>query len=223
MTPPNGHEVDASLHALVYRLHRLGGDAKRACVTQDRPVMREFKQPSTGFSLYDPGVPRGVPDTSTPARRTAVAVEDEIRRDDQETGVFIAADGRELLRRRGAPDRVAFTASELGGMQGATFTHNHPGNMPFSVEDVMTSAFLKLAETRVVTSQLRASISRLDGVWEGAIRPTFDAEWPGAMRDAQTQFMRGDIAGSDLARHAMHLAWLRVSNRLGFKYELERS
>ncbi|HSV81383.1 MAG TPA: hypothetical protein VLK85_19480, partial [Ramlibacter sp.] len=126
--------------------------------------MREFNQPSETFGPYDPGGPVDIPDRSTAARQTAVAIEDAIRRDVLETGVFVASDGRELLRRTGQPDRVRYLVSELAVMAGTTFVHNHPGRAGPSVDDVVLAAEFGLHELRVVTDLFRYAVMGMTNV-----------------------------------------------------------
>ena len=93
-----------------------------------------------------------------------MAVEDAIRNDSLETGVFIGADGKELLRRTGLPHRVSFSEAEWVGMAGSTFTHNHPGNASFSPDDYEQALFAGLHELRAVTPQFRRVLVLTDKV-----------------------------------------------------------
>ncbi len=76
--------------------------------------MKQFKQPSGEFTIYDPGYPRVKADVSTPARKSAVALEEKIRNDSLETGVFFTDDGTlgacrtQALRAKQAGETVHF-------------------------------------------------------------------------------------------------------------------
>jgi hypothetical protein len=72
-------------------------------------------QPTWDFSVYDPAYPRQAPDTSTAARRVAVAFENAVRNEAVENGAFFKADGTLILKRVGFADRIPFSFSELAG------------------------------------------------------------------------------------------------------------
>lgn len=196
-----------------YRLKRAG----------DNWPMREFRQPSETFGPYDPGAPKVKPDTSTPARRAAVEVEDVIRRDTLETGTFIAPDGQVLLRRQGQPDRVKYLASELALMRGAVFTHNHPGGAGFSVEDVILASEFGFAELRAVTLNFRHMAY--------GIPPLDSAKWQRAYAVAEAEVVpvliemvrAGDLHPKDFGQEARHRAWAKVAKHFNFLYVREKS
>lgn len=185
--------------------------------------MRPFKQPSQTFGPYDAGAPKVAPDTSTPARCTAVAIENAIRRDALETGVFIAADGRELLRRQGTPDRVAFTHSELLAIRGTTFTHNHPGGAGFSVDDFSLASEFGLAELRAVTLEFRHMAS--------GIPLLQSAQWLRAYAAAEAQIAPamvekvrlGEFHPKDFGYEVRHRAWSSLAQSFKFWYAREKS
>ncbi|MBY0242220.1 MAG: phage head morphogenesis protein, partial [Burkholderiaceae bacterium] len=127
---------------------------------------RAFKQPQGTFTIYDPGFPRLQPDVSTPARATAVKLEDQIRGEKNEFGAFVSKDGGVLLRRAGLPDKVPYTEDELRSMKGTTFTHNHPGGLSFSVDDVRNASFADLVELRAVAPHYRHTMTP-KGAWPG--------------------------------------------------------
>ena len=212
----NGADWERVTQAAVrdeYRLRRVG----------DNPQMRFFKQPTETFGPYDPGAPRVKPDISTPARRVAVEIEDAIRRDEMETGVFIASDGQVLLRRQGQPDRVKYLESELRPMRGTIFTHNHPGGAGFSVEDVILASEFGFDELRAVTSNFRHVAYGI---------PAFDsAEWQRAYALAESEVApmliemvrAGDLHPKDFGVEARHRAWARVAKHFNFLYVREKS
>lgn len=54
-----------------------------------------------------------------------------------EFAVVVKRKGGEILRKRGEPHAVPFTAEEKRQMRGATLVHNHPGSGSFSIQDIM--------------------------------------------------------------------------------------
>jgi hypothetical protein len=185
---------------------------------------RAFKQPKGEFTIYDPGYKRVAADVSTPARATAVKFEETIRRNDYETGAFFGKDGKMLLARAGQPDRVAYTVGELKSMNGALFTHNHPGGSTFSVADLRNGSFAGLSEVRAVSSGYRHIIEPVD-TWpaEGAIKRAFDREEAAARRDVDTMVRAGDLSAKYATTEIYHLQWLRAAPKLGLKYTREAS
>lgn len=197
-----------------YRLQRLG----------DNLPMREFRQPSETFGPYDPGAPKVKPDTSTPARRAAVEIEDIIRRDALETGAFVAPDGRVLLQRQGQPDRIAFLEGELLQMRGSTFTHNHPGGASFSVGDVETAKFAALLEVRAVTAEFRHIMRDLSKVPPVKVIETFRQQTQEALlQTVYDMAKRGIIRPVDAQKEVEHQFWVALSQRFGFLYRREKS
>ena len=207
--------IRAPLYAVDARLARQG---------KHNADMANFKQPAAGADPYDPTAPRNQPNVATPARAASVAVENQIRAQrDFETGVFVDATGRELARFHGEPDQVSIPASWLATMKGNTFTHNHPGGMSFSVDDIDLAARYKLAEVRAVTANFRHAATGLDGVWHGAVGAAYD-ESVGALRERVTAMVRNDeISAANFTAELKHLAWVLTAKKLGFTYSRERS
>lgn len=185
--------------------------------------MRIFRQPASTFSPYDPGAPIVKPDISTPARATAVRVEDEIRRDDLETGVFIAPTGRVLLRRQGLADRVGFSPRELRRMHGATFTHNHPGESGFSPDDLARAGEAQVAELRVVTPLFRHVIQDFPNLPESKWHALFEIEQQKLAASLIDQVRTGTLNPKDFGPQTIHLAWVRIAAKMGFSYERSKS
>ena len=219
----NGEPAESVINegqAKAYRLARLGDER-----AQQHHLVNgsEFRQPAETFSPYDPGAPSQRPDTSTPARRAAVAIEDGIRRDTLETGAIIRPDGTTAVQRQGQPDRVRFTAAELGAAQGATFTHNHPAGAGPSVEDVAIASEFGFGELRVVTATLRHGLVGLPRLSQ--------AEWATAYDDAQQrvaaqlrdEVRTGALHPRDFGHEARHRTWQALAAALKFNYWRERS
>ena len=206
------------------RLHQM---AKRVGLRQDggqNAAVKSFKQPAGAYSPYDPQAPRVKPSTSTAARKAAVAVENAIRHDEVETGVFIGADGIERLRRSGAPDRVPFTNLELSTKAGTTFTHNHPGNSSFTLDDYDNALFAGVAELRAVTPQFRhilvmgpkmPDVAQLQGLE--------DELMPRLANLVQDMIKQGQLGPPAKGVELKHQFWREAARRHGFFYTRERS
>ncbi|WP_200919834.1 hypothetical protein [Duganella sp. Leaf126] len=183
-----------------------------------------FRQPPGDFTVYDSTYPRTLPDTSTPARQQAVAIEERIRDDTLETGAFVAPDGKVLAQRQGQPDRVTFKGSDFDGVAGAVFTHNHPGGTSFSLADVAHAADLNLAELRAVTPLQRFSM--MPGkAWPdpGTIQKAYNAELKHAQLDVHNRVTGGELQAKFKAAETAHILWERVAKRLGMQYTRENS
>ncbi len=61
--------------------------------------------------------------------------------------------GENILSIAGNSDTVEFTGSQIRSIRDSVLTHNHPGGLTFSVDDIAFSAFSDLAEMRVVTPE----------------------------------------------------------------------
>ena len=185
--------------------------------------MRTFRQPSSTFSPYDTGGLLLKSDVSTPARATAVRMEDEIRRDDAETGVFISASGQVLLRRTGQRNRVSFLPGELLQMRGTTFTHNHPGGSPFSFEDVLLASEYGLLEMRVVDSRFRHITNALPLLSEKSLRRAYDLQMRRISHTVEQAVRMGHLHPADFNAELLHLVWIKLARQFGFQYRRERS
>lgn len=206
--------------ARAYRLARVGDVA-----AQGHPLLegREFRQPRPDFSPYDPAAPVTIPNTNTPARAAAVALENAIRADPLETGALIAPSGAIIVRRQGAADRVKFSQAELAQALGATFTHNHPGGAGPSPTDVAVASEFGFHELRVVTRDFRHGMSRLPAL----VQSSWEDEHRDAVQALQAMLVdevkRGLLHPNDFGVELHHRAWARVAAKLKFTYWRERS
>lgn len=162
-------------------------------------------------------------DTSTPARHAAVGIENMIRHNPVETGVFIGSDGATLLKRKGWVDRVGFTRSELKRSKGATFTHNHPSGYGPSLDDIHLGAAYGMKEVRVVTANFRHGVSMLNVLHIVPLLRTFGIEKSGALTAVQDDVKRGLIHPSDFGVEVLHRTWQRMSAHIGFDYWRQQS
>lgn len=214
---PTDAEIEAdpiqALHELLAIVKNNGGS-------------KSFAQPSDSFSVYDPSVPMVQPDTSTPLKKAIIDVENDIRNDHLENGVVFDENGKILLEKRGQPDRLEFTDSEVLLLKNRTFTHNHPNGGTFSNKDVLMAATYDILELRVVTPQFRFSMRPSHGrQWcsRMAVQPHYEQ----AMQ--QANFIVNDLVktGSLHPRHAkseyQHYTWAMFAMYLELVYVREKS
>lgn len=138
--------------------------------------------------------------------------------------MIIAPNGSEIARHSGGPDSVSFPVWELLLAKDATFTHNHPGGLGPSLEDVVLAAQYSMREMRVVTAKERYVVTFRKGA-AGAvlIEAAFHAEEPGALTSTRDDVRKGVLSPSDFKTEARHRTWGRVANRLGLDYWRESS
>jgi hypothetical protein len=73
-----------------------------------------------------------------------------------EVAATFTPDGEKVVSKLGTSSQVDFTDKEIERMEGAILTHNHPGGLPFSENDLTFFAAHRLLEMRA---------SAEDGVW----------------------------------------------------------
>lgn len=190
----------------------------------EKAGLGKFKQPTGEFTVYDRGYPTAKPDVSTPARKTAVGLENTIRADDHETGAFIDAEGKILVRKSGQPNQVSFSGADLDGTDGSTFTHNHPANGSFSAQDVGSAIASGLKELRAVGPTLRYTMAPAAG-WpsEAELSGFLMSERSGALRAVQDMINRGELEPPNAQAEAEHQLWLAASERFKLGYKREKS
>jgi hypothetical protein len=190
-----------------------------------------FAQPRGEFTVYDGAYPKVKPDVSTPARAAAVALEDRIRLDEAETGAFIDFDGRIIVQKtgpkpaKGEPKKVTFTERELRGTYGSVFTHNHPGNRPFSPEDVEAAIAQGLTELRAAGPTLRYQMQRKGPTWPtiDELHEAFAATVEIAGRRVARMIAQGELEPQFAQAESEHQHWRLVAQKLGLKYNREKS
>lgn len=163
------------------------------------------------------------PDVSTPARVTAIAIEDEIRKDTTETGALIAPDGSVFSRRPGRQDKVSFPHRELEQASGMTFTHNHPNGYAHSLADVELAVYYSMHEVRVVTTEYRHSVSMLKRSHLGQLRRAFRRVESAVIEAVHDDVRRGAVNQRDFSVLVRHRTWQRLSTELGFYYGRQES
>lgn len=183
-----------------------------------------FKQPTGEFTVYDAAHPTVKPDISTPARKAAVGIEEQIRKDHLETGAFIGRDGSVLLQRQGEPDSVGFPVNEFDKLKGSTFTHNHPGNSTFSRQDVSLASEIGLTELRAVGPTLRYTMSADKG-WptDDMIDSLSSQAATETVKRVSGMVNRGEIEQQFAQAESEHQFWTILSAKAGLKYTRERS
>jgi SPP1 gp7 family putative phage head morphogenesis protein len=177
------------------------------------------------IDVYDSLLARIEPDLSTPARATAVAIEDGIRRDALETGAFIDTSGNVMLRKQGAPDRVTFTIHELFNKRGTTFTHNHPGGASFSAADLNLFAVFEFGEMRAITTNARHIVRPLGLRWPNpnALTDLDDEALKSAQEIVNKMIATGQLERGLFELEVSHQYVLFLSQRTGFFYLREGS
>lgn len=188
---------------------------------------KSFKQPQNELSFYDLPNKTQKPDVSTPARKKAVAYENDIRSEKTEYGAFISQDGKIIKMIAGDTDNVSVSSDFWNKVAHSTFTHNHPKGSNFSIEDILTAAELNLTEVRVVTKNMRFAISsnKETNLWPSAkeIQNTVDELKPKAL-DITRNMINTDFINIRFAQHELeHQLWLMVAKRLNLNYSREMS
>ncbi len=184
-----------------------------------------FNQPPTEtFSIYDAGALPVKPDVSTPLKKAVVDLEDTIRKDDMETGAAFNDKGELLFKRQGLPDRLDLTDDELKLLNNATFTHNHPMGMPFSIADIRMAISHNIKEIRAVTPLLRYSMSPKKQ-WAAKITliATINEVKAQANIIVNEKIKLGEINPQFAEAEYLHYIWLMVADRLELNYGRERS
>ena len=181
-------------------------------------------QPTWDFNLYDLGFPRHATDTSTPARKAAVAFEASVRNDCVENGAFFRLDGTVILQKVGLSDRIPFSLSELNQAAGSLFSHNHPDGLSFSRQDVQIAIAHRLVELRAVSPHWR-HIMRPIVSWPSlaGIVAAIRAETHRARSDVHVMMQSGHLSSRDCQWELQHQIWARVSRSLKFEYCREAS
>ncbi len=188
---------------------------------------KSFKQPQNEPSFYDLPNKTQKPDVSTPARKKAVAFEEEFRESRKEYGIFISNDGEKSYPLSGDINKVNVPSELWGKVVGTTFTHNHPGGSNFSVDDIITAAELNLAEVRAVTQHMRFIMSKGESnkLWpsESEIRQALKELNPKAL-DLTRNMINSDRINSRYAQSELeHQLWMLTAQKLGLKYKREKS
>jgi hypothetical protein len=181
-------------------------------------------QPTWDFSVYDPGFPRQVPDTSTAARKAAVAFESTVRSDVVENGAFFRPDGTLILQKAGFPDHIPFFPNELARGTNSLFTHNHPGGFSFSASDIQLAVLYRFSEIRAVSPRWR-HIMRPKSSWPSQLA-IFAAIRGAAQRaNANIHAMKnsGQLSNHFADLELQHQTWLLVSSSLKLDYSREAS
>lgn len=209
-----------------YRAEAFQNDRGRLLTLKEMAARdaKAFKQPQGLFTIYDPGVTRTLPDTSTPARAAAVALEEKIRRDTFETGAVFDADGRLLVKRVGAADSVEFSPADFRTMRGQTFTHNHPLDGTFSPQDVRLASQYGIGELRAVGPTTRHIMSAPDG-WptRRQLAAAIVDLGPVVQREIDAMIQAGDLTRPYAQREIDHRFWEKVAAKFNLKYTREAS
>lgn len=181
-------------------------------------------QPTWDFGVYDLALPRQAPDTSTAARKAAVAFEDSVRHDVVENGAFFKPDGALILQKVGVRDRVPFSRAELARASNSLFTHNHPSGLSFSFPDVQVAALHRLTEIRAVSPRWRHMMRPITS-WPSmsAIVAAIRSETQRAHANVHGMLNSGQLSSRFVDLELQHQIWALVSRRLNLEYMREAS
>lgn len=153
-------------------------------------------------------------------------LEDRIRLDTLETAGFFAVDGSLFFQKQGQPDQVSVPVAILNACSGATFTHNHPGGAPPSLEDVLIAAEYRLGELRAVTSTLRFYLQphRMSG-WPtpGEIERLYWSNEGAAIKQVSAEVVSGNLDLRYFGFEVRHRLWQKISKASGLVYQVEKS
>jgi hypothetical protein len=126
---------------------------------------------------------------------------------------------------------VDFTKEQLAQVRGNVVTHNHPGGLPFSPEDVAFASRFGVAEMRAVTTTARYSMRPPRGGWTLAfyrtkVQPALRAAREDVRREELLAVWKG-LAGYTTPggrrgdeRH-WDMVWERVAAATGMIYRKE--
>lgn len=187
---------------------------------------KQYKQPpSRTFSIYDVNTPSSKPDVTTPLKQAIVTTEDRIRHVDIEIGVFFSKDGRVISHRQGNANSISFNQQELLAAKKSYFTHNHPNGNTFSTQDIETASELELSEIRVVTKNLRFSMSTASCGWPSKIdlKKALDELNTKANDVVKNMINTDEIHPKFATVEKNHQLWLLVANRFELLYTREKS
>ena len=204
---------------------QIGEDLREAvgAIPVAPPPPKVFRQPIGEVVVPDLESPV-LPDVSTLQKAATVQFENTIRNEKLEYGAAFNSQGNKLLEKVGEPDRVSYSVNDLAAMRGLVFTHNHPLDTSFSVQDVLLAAEAGMKELRAVGPRLRYSFAGLDGITdlgqlEADIRRIIqqvNQQLSDAVKTTQLHIF-------DMNAYGSHLVWLRVAAELGLTYRREVS
>lgn len=182
-----------------------------------------FRQPGASGRFVDQ-FEAVIPDVSTPLRAALVKFENAVRDQRLEHAAVFNPAGTLLGTETGLPNQVSFPKIKVSP-QGATFTHNHPGDAGFSFEDVLNAINLGLAELRVVGPEMRYSLAPGRKGWPSplALQKEFDEARAMANASVMEMLRANEIGAADLEGHAVDIIWRQVAGKLGLRYNRERS
>ena len=182
-----------------------------------------MRQPQGLFSDYDFSKERGAPDISTPVKSALVAFENKIRLENVEHGAAFDASGVLILHKVGEPDQVAFSVAEHDLMRSACFTHNHPKNLSFSVQDVKIAIQNEFQALRAVGPQFRHIMEMPVGGWPSVARlfQVMSVSFEKATHVVDEKVWIEGLAPQLREAEYLHQVWSLTATRLGILYRRE--
>lgn len=184
-----------------------------------------MRQPQGLFSDCDFSKERGESGTSTPVKLELVAFGNKIRLESVEHGAAFDASGALILHRVGEPDQVAFSVAEHDLMRGAYFTHNHPKNLSFPVQDVKIAIQNEFLALRAVGPQFRHIMEMPVGGWPSVARlfQVMCESFERATHVVDEKVWIEGLAPQLRETEYLHQVWTLTATRLGILYRREYS
>jgi len=125
--------------------------------------------------------------------------------------------GNVLINKAGNEDSVHFTKAELKLLKGNILTHNHPGESPFSREDIKLACEKNLKEIRVIDKNgtymmnLKDGSNFTKGLWDTKISTTVDSHINALLPNYQRLIDQGKVDAWKANSAMMNRAWTRTS------------
>jgi hypothetical protein len=135
----------------------------------------------------------------------------------RERALALAGDtGRVVFDKPGQTQHVSVDPEEAAALQDAVFTHNHPEDRSFSLDDALLASQNRLREMRAVTT---TGIHRLrpgPAGWpqSATLRAEFDAAHKSVHASLQHAVTMGRVTVAEAKHRHGHEVWLRVAFRL---------
>lgn len=175
-------------------------------------------------------------------RRSLAQVENDIRRNSYETGVYLDDNGKVLLRITQNKGTIDFVEAERAIARGKIFTHNHPEEkgmkateraigVSLSKEDLVFAAVHIPKETRAVAHtgttyslKLNKPVPGTDerSRWEW-VNKTYDKAWEAAVEKVGRRFDSGKLTRDEIAslsNHFVNKEFARLSGGV-FSYNVK--
>lgn len=149
-----------------------------------------------------------------PLPKTLADAEDQIRYEPNEHAFL--SDGNTPRQYFGDNLKDAIKLDPTATYTDAVFTHNHPGDMAFSRQDVYTAMFHNMREIRAVTSDGAYSLKRVGIAWPSAevVNRLSIEEGDNVRKFFERRIAEGKLTIAEANRQHWTAVWIRVQERL---------